>query len=443
MARNMSVVSRLIGQSSEKEPSNTGSLVDKMRKDPIFKFGTRVLKSYVSGVSVSTDFDADDPRQKILSSNILSIWDSYILSAVDAIEYGRQALEITYGISKEDPSVNIIAELTPIPWALCRLKVDDGIVLGVEVGKPSEGILLRGGEVWWCAIDASRSNPHGTSIYRGAPWEVYQRREAMRKNRKAFTERFSIGGGVATVPIDLPSTSITDKGASPEIDANGDPVDTVQAMGEQLQSLKSGGWIVIPSANYSADKGGGRQYTIEAFPEPKSSDPLDKEKEALDVEAIWSLGIPERAIMQQGQTGAYALADAHQKVLHDRVNEIVRQVITSFQRQVVAPLCELNRMSNVIEMTWQRVGDAQSERVNKLIDTAISQPTPNPLLTKVIDIVSLIEGEGIPLQDNAREALALLSTQAGPASPGMAFSIIEDIMQSSGEAVKRLGAIDG
>ena len=444
MARNITTVNRIIGKSMEKEPGNVGQLVEKMRKDPIFKFGLRVLKSYVSGVSVATDFDQDNRRQQIISDNLLAMWDSFVINALEAIEYGRQALEITYGVSDKDPSVNVIATLTPIPWAMCRLKIEEGVILGVEVGKGQDAILLRTGEVWWCAIDATRANPHGVSIYRGAPWEVYQRREIMRRNRKNFTERFAIGGGVATVPIDLPSTAVTDKGATPEIDANGDPVDPVTAMGQELTSMKAGGWLVIPSVNYSADQGGGRQYTVEAFPEPKSSEPLDKEKDSLDVEALWSLGIPERAVMQQGQTGAYALADAHQRVLHDLANGIARQVVTSFQRQVADPLCDLNRVPGSVQMTWQRIGDAQAERTAKMIDTVMNQPTPSPILTKVVDIVSLMESEGIPLVDGARQVLEAIAAGPAPAtSPAMAFSMIEDVMASSAEAVKRLRTLNG
>ncbi len=444
MGRNVTTVNRLIGKSMEKEPGNVGQLVEKMRKDPIFKFGVRVLRSYVSGVSVSADFDQHDPRQQVIADNVLTMWDSFITNALDAIEYGRQAMEITYQVSRDNTTVNTIATLTPIPWAMCRLKIEDGVILGVEVGKGTDAILLRGGEVWWCAIEATRSNPHGVSIYRGAPWEVYQRREVMRRNRKNFTERFAIGAGVATVPIEVPSTAITDKGAAPEINPNGDPVDPVEEMGQQLTSMKAGGWLVIPSTQYSPDQGGGRQYTVEAFPEPKGSEPLDKEKDSLDVEALWSLGIPERAVMQQGQTGAYALADAHQRVLHDLANGIARQVVTSFQRQVVDPLCELNRCAGSVQMTWQRIGDAQADRTAKMIDTVMNQPTPSPILTKVVDIVSLMESEGIPLVDGARQALEAIAAGPAPAtSPAMAFSMIEDVMASSAEAVKRLRALNG
>lgn len=418
----MPQIQKVLAKKIKPEPKNTARMVDDIRKDPVFRLGVSIIRALAADVSVSINVESstDEPRAQALADNLLDVWDQSIYSALNAIEYGRQAFEIIHGL---EGSINTIHELCPIPFELSKLKIDkeSGSPVGVEVGSGGDSIELAPRYAWWFALDATDINPYGVSRYSGAPWDVRQRRKALDKQEEIWFERFSQGNGLARAPDQSKSDGTVGKGDIGEIDSNGEPMDYAKILDERFQQLKAGGFLILPSTQYRQDEGSGYLWDVTTWPELKDGAAILARRNNLDVAALRSLGIPERALIQEGQTGAYALAQAHQTVMNDMINGIARQVVTSFQRQVIDRMVQINGIDGSLVMTWRKVGDRTTDRFNQFLTSAIQSTSPSIMLTSVIDFIGMMESEGVPIQEGARNTLKRIADMSMSAQPATSF----------------------
>ena len=443
----MPQVSRAIAPAIKKEPKDTKRIVDDMRKDPVFKLGVQVLKSMASSIVVSFETDGDDPRSKWLASHLNDVWDLHVKEALDAIEYGRQAFEIVHGLYGD---LNTVADLVTVPFEISELQIDKetGCRGVLKVGKGKSQIELEPRHYWWATIDATTTEPFGKSRYRGAPYQVREQRKKLDQQEQTWYDRYSMGTGVARAPDETHAPPIAGEGDKGEMTVAGEPIDPAKAMADQLDAIRAGGWMILSSATYP--NGGGLMWDLTQFPEVKDGAAIINRRNNLDVAALRSLGIPERALIQEGQTGAYSLAEAHQLVLNDTVEDIARQIIGSFQEQIVDRLCRLNELPK-ITITWTPIGDKSDQQGNELVRSVLTSSAPSPLLTDgVIDFIKIAESIGYPIEPGAKEALRRISerasSQAGSGGFGgfggfggnLALSMLEDVMQKRQGLVRQL-----
>jgi hypothetical protein len=433
-------------QAVKKEPRDTARIVDDMRKDPVFQLGIKVLRSMASSVVVSFDVDGDDPRAQRLASHCADLWDQNARHALEAIEYGRQAFEIVHGINGD---LNTIAELIPIPYEISEVEIDkeSGFRSVIKVGKGKSQVELIPQHYLWIALDATRIEPFGKSRYRGAAYQVRQQRKKLDQQEETWYNRYSMGVGLAFAPEEAIGTPIAGDGDRGEIATDGNPVDPAKALRDALEELKAGGWMILSSATYP--EGGGRKWGLEQFPEVKEGSPIANRRNHLDVAALRSLGIPERAVIQEGQTGSYSLAEAHALVLNDTVEDIARQVIIQFQKQIVDRLCRLNEINGRITMTWKPIGDKSDQQANEIVRAVITSSTPSPLVTEgVIDFPKIAESIGFPLGSDAAQALKRIADKASAPSLGfggqsLALSMLDDVMKIRQGKLHELGGCCG
>lgn len=399
------------------EPKDTGKLVEKMRSDPIFKLAMTVIKARASTVSVSVTYEGDDEKGVVVSGHLQKIWDTYLDRALQAVEYGRQAFEI---VSGHEPSNDVygVADLVEIPFELSQFEKnrDTKQYDTLKVGKGTSVERLSIADLWVATIDATPLEPFGKSRYRGAPWKVHQRRETAAKRYDTFIGRFALGFGLATAPDEPVGSEFGGQGSKGEIDEQGEAINPQEVMAQQLEQVVGGGWLVMSSKSYKPEDGGGSLYSIVNGPEIKDGSPMERLWSALDVMALRSMGVPERSVIQSEDVGARAVADAHQSVLNFVVEDIVKQIITTFDEQIVQKVSNWNDLYGQINVNWTPIGDATEEDNRELVKGILTAPTFAPGL-RLIDLKSQFENSGYALSPTFDEDLAKLKkmSESAPA----------------------------
>lgn len=413
-------VHRAMAPAVKREPRDTHKLVEDMRKDPTFQLGIKVLRSMTSSAVVSFEVEGSDPRAESLSANLNDVWDQHVRQALDSIEYGRQAFEIIHGVNGD---INTVRDLIPIPFELSELKIDKetGHRSCLKVGKGDKAVELTPQEYWWVTIDATEIEPFGKSRYRGAPYQVRQQRKKLDQQENTWYDRYSMGTGVARAPEEALGPPISGDGDKGEIDNQGNPVNPAEALAKSLDEIRAGGWMILSSGKYPTEQGGGDKWDLTQFPEVKDGTSMQSRRNSLDVAALRSLGIPERALIQEGQTGSYNLAEAHQLVLVDTVEDILRQVVTAFQEQIINRMVRLNELSARITMTWRPLNDKSEQQTDDVILAAL-KGTPSPLITeRVIDFIKLLESRGWALGPDAEASLSRVAKASAAPAPSFGF----------------------
>lgn len=442
------------------EPTDTVRLVEDMQSDEMFTLARGTLVSQAVGVSVSATPNNQDvvrpANADAVERSVLDAWDRYVAQATTgAIEYGRQAFEVVYRYDG-DAQANVIDRLISIPFALSKLVVSKttGEMLGLSVGRGGKGTTIDRGSYWWATHEATDLEPYGRSRYRGAPYQVRQRRKEAIKNIDAFDRRHAMGVGIARAPMELPSgTGPVGKGKVGEINTANEAIDPMDVLRKQIESIKTGGTLVLPSEKWNTDRGGDYYYSFERPPEVKVDNHFGPRLDKLDVAALRSMGVPERSVINDAEMGARAIAEAHQSILAFQVERIVREIILTFQRDVVDVINAMNWGDGyALQMTWIPVGKDFSKAFNQIILEALKAPQVPPLLLwGVVEFIDVAESLGLPIGEDARgkmQALAQQSMQAAAAPaaglPGGfgqlaldAVDIFQDSYAAAGELIRR------
>ncbi len=428
------------------EPKDTGKIVDDMSKDEMFTLGTYTFRAMVANASVSIDTDSDDPLTEAVKDNLLNVWSRYIHQAFESFSYGRQIFEkVYYYEERSGIPFNPIRELVPIPWELSKVRIikETGEIAGVDVGKSGGVVELDDDDCWICTIDGSMAEPYGCSRYRGAPWVVRQQRKLLEKQETVWYDRYAMGFTIARapeVPIDDPI-----RGAGPvgEVGQDGQAVNPMKAMEDALNSIKSGGTMTLSSKKFPADEGGHFEYDIQQLPDLKDGTTLANRRARLDCSALRSLGIPDRALMQDDTTGSRSTSEVHLQVLYDTAEELLRQIVESYQRYVIDPTCRINGIKRRMTMTWTSMRDTSQELVKQIFVAAMTSATPSPFFTEeFVDVADMAESLGIPLGPNPKLAIEAIRKKLAAAVPapggGFAMSLIDDAVKESQDLVRKL-----
>lgn len=400
------------------EVRNVGQMVDRIRTDEDFAFAFGVITATCKTIQISIDGDLPENREAIRDS-LLQAWHRSLPSMLESLEYGRQAFEVLFRFDLASLSY-LLDRLIPLDYDLSKMRIVDGQYCGVTFGK-ADDVQLSSEESWWLAINATSTKPYGRSIYLGAPWKVWKQRYEHERRVDVWQKRFSIGRSVTKVPSEYPGDK-SGKGRLGEVNQSGlmrDPIADTEAV---LQSTEAGGDLIFPSGN---NKDGSSMY--EHFPgqDLKDGDAQFRHSQYLDVKVLRSLKIPEKSVIQNGETGSRAMADAHQKVFNDVVEAYVSQIVESFQLNIVRRALRINRLpEDALVVNYKSIGDASDARAEQIVMNVIQDIGVSPLIsTGLIDVVSMLEQVGVPLGADVAGSLAKLNqiamatTQIGGTSP--------------------------
>jgi hypothetical protein len=278
---------------------------------------------------------------------------------------------------------------------------DQGEFAGVHLRGENGQTLLEPARSWWFALDPTTTEPHGRSRYLGAPYEVWKARRQLDEQERIWYAKFAIGHGIARAPehADLPVGP-----ASAE-----EAVDPMESLRRELASIESGGILILSSRAYPD---GRYLYDYRESEGQRDSKPLEQRRQMLDVAALRSLGIPERAITQDDRSGSRSVAQVHLEVLYRTCEGILDQLVTSFQRYVVRKAVEVNWNSGstpTFRMTYRPLGVAAmpspAEEHGPLARQILLAPELPPLIrTGEVDLDPLLASAGLTRGDRPIDA---------------------------------------
>lgn len=306
-------------------------LVELIEEDYQFRLGYLVISALTQSARVSIELTAPEDegaRAALLAENLRAVWSRMLPSALRAFAYGRAAFEKTYSYDVASRTY-LIADLDYLPPEYTSLVVArDGGFDGIDLSVGAESVHLGSERVWWFALDATATHPHGRSRYLGAPHQVWQARRQLDEQEQIWFSKFAIGHGVARAP-ERPGTVLA-------ADQLPEPM---EAMRRELESIESGGILILSSQRYPD---GTYLYDYRESEGQWDSRPLEQRRQMLDAAALRSLGIPERAVTQDQHPGSRAMAQVHLEVLYRTCEEILEQLIASFEHYVVRKIVEVN-----------------------------------------------------------------------------------------------------
>ena len=392
-----------------REPSNIQQLVAEMQRDEQFVFGVSILARKVKTAQVTVEASDDNPRAAALADHLTDCWYQYVDQFTQAIEFGRVAFEKVF---RFDSSIgHVVDELIPLVFSQSKMKLDDtGRFAGVDYDK----IHFTADESLWVAVRATALEPHGRSIYLGAPQRILRLRKEHEKREEIWYRRFSIGRGIGRAPSDYESP--TGVGKVGEVNQDGTRANPMADLKRTLEDVESGGDIVLSSAR---DPNG--QYLFEYTPgnDLKDGEAIESRRRMLDTMALRSLGIPDRAITQDGAAnGSRAVADAHGEVLADVVEGILSDLIECYQSQIIDYLCRVNGLAEgSLSANYRPMSDNSEARADEIVRAAIQSPQLSPIIAEgVIDFPKLVEMSGLPMGADAPGALQRIAARAATAA---------------------------
>lgn len=391
----------VVGDMAKPEPvREIDKIVTQMDKDYQVVLAYKVLSSVIKSAEVTVSSNSDDPRVQAHRDHLLDLWYRTIDSALQCIKYGRVAYEFCRDYDAEH-NLSIVKDLDEMPYRETTMCLDaDGNYDGFKLKHKSQEIPVDANMSWWLALDPTAREPHGRSRYLGAPLEVWQDRTETRANRRKFVRRFVIRGGVAHVPETRPN---------PE-----NPAETIDVFAETQQALEAlfaGGYLLFPN---SRDADGNYLYdTDELDPTGLDPSPLNGVLDRQDVEMLRAFCIPEKTVIEGQAVGSYAMVTQQMAILYAVCDEILDQVIRSFQSQVVERERQWNygeESGVTLEISFTPLSRrAETSGLSQIVQSIITSPTIGPLvLSGAVDLEAMLQASGIPLVVSNEELMTIL-----------------------------------
>lgn len=397
---------RLLLAERKPAPADIPRMAEAIEADYQFRLGVIVIRSLIlatpTRVSVAMDSNAPDGRAETLAENLTAQWREMLPDALNAFGHGRAAFERTY---RHDAATDLflVDGLDYLPYERTRLVLTrEGSFAGIELGGRGERILLEPARAWWFALDPTVTVPHGRSRYLGAPLAVWKARRRLEQLEEVWLQRFALGHGIARAPEREPVDPLHDQGGIGAVDESGAPIDPMEIMRQKCAEIESGGVLIL-----SSQTGADGKYLYDYTPTDgqKDSAPLENRRRMLDAAALRSLGVPERALTQDADSGSYALAEVHRQVLGQTCEGILEQLANSFQKYVVEKAVAVNMWpgsSPRLRVERRPVGNGERELAASLARELLTQPIPSPLLREGrIDLARLFALADLPIAARA------------------------------------------
>lgn len=310
--------------------------IERMVHDPQINFALRVLKSPI----YTTTWKIKGPSKvsEFVDKQLKTIWKD-LDKPLRMIEYGTAAGEAVIGTKK---GYKLLHGLRDVHLKDAKPLVDrKGQLAGINVhniqqkydtdDRRADGkvtLLMPYG--WWIANESRYGSLWGESRLRGAYYAWVEKRgeKGGVESRRLWFMKNCFDGGVLRHPVD----SVEDE-SSNEVSA--------QSYAQRLLQLKeTGGILVIP---HQPDPVSGEQMW--EYTPPQSNGELGglhEYMEILDMEILKGVGVPPE-VVQAGETGSgYAGRAIPAIVFYKGLDQIVDNIISTFDEQVIRCLVRDN-----------------------------------------------------------------------------------------------------
>ena len=381
----------LAGAAKPEKTREVGHQIREMREDYQVQFAKLILSANLRAVPVTVSVEGGDRRAEALAEHLQDLWNETASSMYEAIDYGRVAYEKVYGHDLEH-GLTVFASLDPLPYELTQLQLDketggfDGIKLRVK----DKTVDLTPEQSWWLALDATAMEPHGKSRFSGAPYRVFKDRREAAKCRSVFLQKFALGWikGHVRRSYEDPET--------------GETVDAMQEILNAIDDMRSGGALLFGNERTKKADGSDGDYVedVEAFPVNDKSDPIDTAIDSMDAHQLRAMGIPEKTVIEGEAVGSYAMVTQQMRVLFAVVDDILGQMVQSFQRYVVDKAVALNWSENLprISVSYPPLTERPDSLIVEIVRAMLTSSQLSPLVTEnAVDVRQMLEDSGIPV----------------------------------------------
>lgn len=376
----------------EGENKDVESLVNKMRDDYQIKLAELTLSSNAKSANVTVSAESDDTKSVQLAEALQGLWYRKLNDMLDSVAYGRVAFEKVIEFDKET-SVNRV-DLVPLPYGQTDLVLKEGEFSGIELkGKSKKDTLTLPPEYsWWLALDAKPLNPYGTSRFKGAPEKTFMSRQSVLNIRDKFVNKFIVKGGVAHAPETV------------EID--GQEVDAQPILQAAYDAMALGGIMRLPNGVHKDDQGKPTGTYLWDFAEAKteilSAAPLLELLSAMDSEQLLAFGIPPKTVIEGNAVGSFALITQQMLILLAVVEDIINQLVESFQRYVVDKVAEINGIGK-LTVNFMPLTKSPDSLATEVVKSWLTTPQLSPLLLSgAVDISAVLDAVGIAVSADAK-----------------------------------------
>lgn len=399
------------------EPDGVSKLVQEMDQDYIVALADRTFRTTVKQANVTVVSDGTFARANLIAEQMQDLYWLKLPAMLDFVKYGRVAFEKVWGW---DGQVNTL-QLDELPYDYTEMRMaDDGTFEGIRL-KPQderkEPIDLDAAYSWWLALDPTPLNPHGKSRYVGAPEKLWKDRKENFRLLGVFIKRFVLGGGIAHIPDQIEDP-----------DRPGEFIDGFEAFCKQYDALLSGGVLAVSNEREPGKDGlpGGYVYDVEKLEtEVKDGRPLLDIIAASDAWMLLAFGFPPKTILEGDAVGSFALVSMQMLLLWSVADEIVAQLVESYQAYVVDKVAAINGVTGV-EVNYVPLTERPDDLANELLKAWLTTPQLSPLVAAV-DLEAVFDAVGIPVSNDAMAKLqkvqaGLLTVAPPPAQTSLQFA---------------------
>lgn len=391
----------------EGEPGDLDELVKAMRMDYAVTLSERTFRTTAKQAKVTiTPVDSTSSRANVVAKQLQKLYWKKLAAMMEMVSYGRVAWEKVWGWD----GVNVLntLDLKELPYTKTEMRLtDDGQFDGVRLKpakKDDKPIDLSPEYSWWLALDPTPLNPHGQSRYTGAPEKLWKDRRETFRLLKVFIKKFVLGAGIVHGPdvIDDPAR-------------DGEKITGADAIEPHYNELASGGFLFVSNKRTQNSDGstGEYEWDVEKLElEVRDGRPLLDIIAASDAWMLLAFGFPPKTILEGDSVGSFALVSMQMLLLWSVADEIVDQIVSSYQEYVVDKVAAQNGVGK-IEVNYTPLTERPDDIANELLKSWLTTPQLSPLVSSV-DLESIFDAVGI--QVSAEGVARLKRIQAGLAS---------------------------
>lgn len=391
------------------EPKDLAELVEKMRGDYQVAFCETILAANIAAVTVT--ISSENESAKPLADALQDLWDKTTSKMLDAIAYGRVAFEATW--EKLESGQQCIRKLDDLPFRLSRMKLDEGEFVGIELKSQSGwDLLIERCNAWWLAIDATVVNPHGNSRFIPAPHNVWKSRAGVAKNREHAVSKWALRGPIM-------------RGPGQDVDElTGQVYDPFAEMEPGIKNWSEGNLLYLPNARESGPDSEYKYVVEQASLEGFDPNALNASMDRMDVELMRAFGIPEKTAMEGAGVGTYGAVSQMFMILYAVVEELVKQLVESFQSGVINQVEAVNGLPlNTITAAFVRLTSKPDTFVFEVLKLLLANPAMvEAVLSGGVNLRELLEQVGLPVTpqlESLLQAAAMRLQAASGTVPGM------------------------
>ena len=389
------------------EDSETADLVDAMLTDYQTKLALGVINSNAKQATVTVTADDGGPRAELMAEYLTALYSRKQSAMLECVPYGRVAFEKAWDYAA---GFTFPETLNELPFRNTRMRLtQDGNFDGIELDSASKknAVILEPAKSWWLALDPKPTEPHGKSRLRGAPQQLWRDKKEIRKLLHTFIGRFVLGIGIAHGPMQFQNP------LGPEHP----PIDAAAWFNAQLNQVRSGGGLYLSNERVTNPDGSVGDYAMDAKMMEfavRDGRPILDIIDHLDSCQLLAFGIPPKTVMEGDSVGSFALVSQQMLLLLSMVEDVVSQIVESYQRYVVDKAAALNDPGWSLTVNFtpltQRPDDLATELVKNWLTTAQLSPL---IQSGVVDVGPILESVGVtPSPDALARLQGMVNAQA-------------------------------